>query len=69
VSLVSFATNFNQKVVETIIYLASAIEISETTGKYFFDKKEIKSYSASYNKEAALKLWQLSLNLTGVDDL
>jgi len=52
-----------------IIYLASAIEIKEITGKYFFDKKEIRSSSASYNREAALKLWQLSLNLTGVDNL
>ncbi len=58
-----------QKAAETIIYLASAIEVREITGKYFFDKKEIKSSSVSYNKEAALKLWQLSLNLTGVDDL
>jgi len=58
-----------QKAAETIIYLATAIEVKEITGKYFFDKKEIKSSSASYNKEAALKLWQLSLNLTGVEDL
>ena len=52
-----------------IIYLASTIEIKEITGKYFFDKKEINSSSASYNKEAALKLWQLSLKLTGVGTL
>ena len=58
-----------EKATETIIYLASAKELSEITGKYFFDKQEIKSSSASYNKEAALKLWQLSFNLTGVDDL
>ena len=58
-----------QKAAETIIYLASANEVSEITGQYFFEKKEIKSSPASYNKEAALKLWQLSLNLTGVDDL
>jgi len=58
-----------QKAAETIIYLASTKEISNITGKYFFDKKAVKSSSASYNKEAALDLWQLSLNLTGVDDL
>jgi len=57
-----------QKAAETIIYLASAKEVSNITEKYFFDKKVIKSSSASYNKEAALKLWQLSLKLTGVDD-
>jgi len=58
-----------KKAAETIIYLASAIEVSEITGKYFFDRKEIKSSSASYNKEAAAELWQLSLDLAGIDGL
>ena len=58
-----------KKAAETIIYLATAKEVSEITGKYFFDKKEIKSSPASYDKEAALKLWQLSLKLTGIEDL
>ena len=56
-----------QKAAETIVYLASSSEVSETTGKYFFEKKDISSSIASYNKEAALKLWQLSKELTGVD--
>ena len=34
----------------------------------FFDKEKIKSSPVSCNREAALKLWLLSLNLTGVDD-
>ena len=34
---------FNQKAAETIIYMASAKELNENTGKYFFDKKEIES--------------------------
>ena len=58
-----------QKAAETIIYLALSPEVKEISGKYFFDKKEIKSSPASYDREAALKLWKLSLNLTGVDDL
>ena len=56
-----------QKAAETIVYLASSSEVSKTTRKYFFEKKEISSSLASYNKEAALKLWQLSKELTGVD--
>jgi len=36
-----------QKAAETIIYLASTKEVSNITGKYFFDKKEIKSSPAS----------------------
>ena len=58
-----------QKAAETIIYLSTALEVSETTGKYFFDKKEIKSSSASYNKEASLTLWKLSLTLCELEDI
>jgi len=54
-----------QKSAETIVYMALSNELSKTTGKYFHEKKEINSSPASYSKEAALKLWQLSLKLTG----
>lgn len=56
-----------QKAAETIVYLASSSELSEITGKYFFEKKEITSSPSSYDKDAALKLWQMSLKLTGID--
>jgi NAD(P)-dependent dehydrogenase (short-subunit alcohol dehydrogenase family) len=58
-----------QKAAETIVYLASSGEVSGITGKYFFEKKQISSSPASYDREAALKLWQLSLILTGIDSL
>ncbi len=58
-----------QKAAETIVFLASSGEVSRITGKYFFEKKEINSSPASYSKDAALKLWQLSLKLTGIDSL
>jgi len=57
-----------QKAAETIGYLASSWDLSVTTGKYIFEKNEINSSPASYSKDAALKLWQLSLKLTGIDD-
>ena len=57
------------KAAETIVYLASSREVSETTGKYFFEKNEINSSPASYSKDAALQLWQMSLKLTGVGAL
>ena len=57
-----------QKAAETIVYLSSSDDVSNITGKYFFEKKEINSSPASYNREAALKLWLLSLKLTGIDD-
>ncbi len=57
-----------QKAAEMIVYLASSRDLSVTTGKYFFGKNEINSSPASYSKDAALKLWQLSLKLTGIGD-
>lgn len=56
-----------EKAAETIVYLASSIEVTKTTGKYFFEKKEINSSPASYDRKAAEKLWHLSVNLTGVN--
>jgi len=58
-----------QKAAETIVYSASSNEVIKITGKFFFEKNEVNSSPASYSKDAALKLWQLSLKLTGVDDL
>jgi NAD(P)-dependent dehydrogenase (short-subunit alcohol dehydrogenase family) len=58
-----------QKAAETIVYLASSEDVSKTTGKYFYEKKEINSSPASYSKEAALKLWQISSKLTGSGSL
>lgn len=58
-----------QKAAETILYLSSSGEVSGITGKYFFQKKQISSSPASYDREAAMKLWQLSLKLIGIDSL
>lgn len=55
-----------EKGAETIIYLASAGELSGKSGKYYVDKKPKKSSSASYNKEAQEKLWQISQDMTGL---
>lgn len=57
------------KAAESIVYLSSSVEVSEITGKYFFEKNEISSSPASHSKEAALKIWQLSSKLTGFDQL
>lgn len=56
-----------ERAAETITYLALSNELSKTSGKYFFEKKEINSSSASYNKKNASDLWQLSAKLTGLD--
>ncbi len=48
---------------ETSIYLASSPEVEGVSGKYFADCKAVESDPASYDREVAEKLWQLSLEL------
>lgn len=45
---------------ETIVYLATSPDVEGITGKYFEDKKEIKSSSISYDLNVAQKLWEAS---------
>ena len=49
---------------ETIIYLATSPDVEGITGKYFKDKKEIKSSSISYDLNLAKKLWETSEKIT-----
>lgn len=51
---------------KTSIYLATSPEVKGVTGKYFVNQKEARSSKASYNKEAAMRLWQVSLELSGL---
>lgn len=50
---------------ETSIYLASSPEVANVTGKYFVGNKQKESSPASYDKEAAQNLWQISEEMTG----
>ncbi|MFO7585849.1 MAG: SDR family oxidoreductase [Anaerolineales bacterium] len=47
----------------TSIYLASSREVEGVSGKYFVDAREVASDPASYDKQAAEKLWDLSLEM------
>ena len=49
----------------TSIFLASSPEIDTVSGKYYVDCKAVESDPASYDKAAAARLWQLSLDLLG----
>jgi len=51
---------------KTSVYLATSPEVEGVTGKYFGDKKPINSSKASYDREAATRLWNVSLELTGL---
>lgn len=53
---------------ETPVYLAAAEELAGVTGKYFVDCEQAPSAPHSYDDKAARELWDLSLELTGIDD-
>ena len=50
----------------TSIYLASAPDLEQVTGRYFADSKPKKSAQRSYDEAAATRLWQISADLVGL---
>ena len=50
----------------TPIYLASSPEVEGITGRYFVNRKPKTSSNASYDTTAAARLWQASIDLTGM---
>ncbi|MEJ2707627.1 MAG: SDR family oxidoreductase [Anaerolineales bacterium] len=57
-----------QKGAETVVYLASSPEVEGVSGKYFFDKQPIESSPVSYDRRTAQRLWQVSAQMTGLDE-
>ncbi len=53
---------------ETLIYLASSPGAAGITGKYFVDCQAVPSSAASYDRELAASLWELSESLTATDN-
>jgi len=53
---------------QTSIYLATSAEVEGVKGKYFADKRAVRSSAASYDREAARRLWELSAALVGLKD-
>jgi retinol dehydrogenase 12 len=51
---------------ETSIYLASAPEVAEVTGKYFERKRVMPSSRKSHDEALARRLWEVSERLTGL---
>lgn len=49
---------------KTVICRATAPELNNATGEYFFDKEEIRSSKISYDPGAAKRLWDVSAQLT-----
>ena len=50
----------------TSIYLASAPDLEQVTGRYFAGSKPRKSSKRSYDQAAAARLWQVSADLVGM---
>ena len=55
-----------KKGARTSIYLATSPEVEGVSGKYFVGKKAVASSKASHDEAVAFKLWQTSLELTGL---
>ena len=51
---------------ETSIYLAGSPDAAGISGKYFVDQEPVRSSPASYDREAAQRLWKISEELTGM---
>ena len=56
-----------EKGAETLIWLATSNKVSGLTGKYFLDKREIRSSRSSYDVSLARRLWEISSAVTGLD--
>jgi NAD(P)-dependent dehydrogenase (short-subunit alcohol dehydrogenase family) len=54
---------------ETSIYLASAPEVQDVSGKYFVNRHEARSSHESYDPAVAARLWAVSEELTAASDV
>lgn len=57
-----------EKGARTSVYLATSPEVAETTGKYFANCRPIQSSPASYDRDAARRLWEVSARIVGLTD-
>jgi NAD(P)-dependent dehydrogenase (short-subunit alcohol dehydrogenase family) len=53
---------------ETGVYLATSPEVEGLTGKYFVNKRAARSNKQSYDQAAAKRLWEVSVELTGLSE-
>ena len=53
---------------DTVVYLASAPEVANVTGRYFENRKSVPSSRVSHDKACARRLWEVSESLTRPGD-
>jgi len=63
-ALIKLVTISPERGARTSIYLASSSEVEGVTGQYFARRRPEKSSEASYDLEAARRLWKVSEELT-----
>ena len=68
ISLLQLGAISSEKGAETILYLASSPEVEGVTGRYFYNKKDIRSSGASYDQQAASRLWKTSMELARINN-
>ena len=51
---------------QTIVYLATSLEVAEVSGEYFDQCRVARSASRSRDPEAAARLWQWSAEAVGL---
>jgi len=51
----------------TVVYLAASAEVAGVTGKYFKNRKAVKSGKQTYSTHLARQLWKLSEEQTGLE--
>jgi len=66
-ALIALVTMGPERGARTSIYLASSPEVESVSGKYFARRRQERSSDASYDREAARKLWEVSEELTGLN--
>jgi len=57
----------SQEAAEAMVYISTSNEVENITGKYFYLKEIVKSSDESYNLKLAEALWEMSLQLCGLD--
>lgn len=55
-----------EKGARTSVYLASSPDVAGVTGQYFAKCRPIRSSAASYDREAARRLWDVSAEIVGL---
>jgi NAD(P)-dependent dehydrogenase (short-subunit alcohol dehydrogenase family) len=52
---------------ETVVYLAAAPEVADVSGKYFIDRKAVRSSPLTYDETLARRLWEVSAQMVGLE--